>query len=303
MDSLSRALQRWSVASLICNMLIVVTGGLVRTTASGLGCPSWPECEPGSYVPQPELGVHGYIEFGNRLMTFVLIGVAAVMAWQAWRARRQGIGSRRLLPRSLLVGVGIIAQAVIGGILIRVQLNPWVVGVHLIVSVALIVVCTVMVRDAHATAAQGPTQPRHVLLSRVIFGLSMAIIYLGTVVTGAGPHSGDEAAIRNGFFLTEVARVHSLTMWLTLALTVVLAAITRTHPRLRRAAFVVLAVAAVQGVIGYTQYFTHLPIALVIAHLLGTTVFTVAVTHLWQTGETAQVSSGSSAAAMNTTAR
>lgn len=296
-------LRRWALASLIANMVIVLTGALVRLTKSGLGCPTWPQCFPESYVPVPEAGWHGAIEFGNRLLTFVLAAIAVGMALAAWRARNDGRPRRTLRVVSILVGLGIIAQAVVGGFSVLLDLNPWVVGVHMVVSVGLIVLCTVLVHEAYDLVPQ-PVPGRLVRLVRLVFGLALLMMYLGTVVTGAGPHSGDGGAQRNGFGLTEVARVHSLTMWAMIGLTVLLWYWSRQYARLHHATLGVLAVAAFQGVIGYAQYLTHLPLALVMAHMLGTTLFTVAVSHLLLSVTPAgQVSSGSSAAAMNTTAR
>ncbi len=299
-----RSLRRWAVASLAANMLIVVSGALVRLTKSGLGCPTWPECEPGSYVPRPELGIHGAIEFGNRLVTFVLIAVAIGMALAAWRARDASGQPRRLLRTlSIVVGLGIVAQAIIGGLSVWSQLNPWVVGLHMVASVALIVLCTRMVHEAFDLQPV-PVSDLLGWLVRAIFALSLMMMYLGTIVTGAGPHSGDGGAARNGFALSEVARMHSVAMWLTLGLTVVAAVMAGEGSRLRRAAYGVLGVSALQAAIGYAQYFNALPMGLVLAHLLGTTLFTVAVSHLFfSVTAGGQPSKGSSAAAMKTTAR
>ncbi len=298
-----RWLRRWALASLIANMGIVITGGLVRLTASGLGCNTWPQCEPGSYVPRPEAGIHSYIEFGNRLLTFVLAAIAIGMALAAWRARRNGQPRRRLRVLSIGVGLGIILQAVVGGVSVWLQLNPWVVGLHMVLSVALIVSCTLMVHDAY-DLEPSPAPARTLWLARAIFGLSMLLIYLGTVVTGAGPHSGDGGAERNGLELTAIARWHSLTMWLTLVLLAALVATSRHQPRVLRASLGVVAVAVLQGLIGYIQYFTALPMLLVLGHLAGTVLYTVAVTHL-VLGVRAedQNRSGSMAAARNTIAR
>lgn len=274
-----RWLRRWAVASLVANMVIVLTGALVRLTASGLGCNTWPQCEPGSYVPHPEAGIHSYIEFGNRLLTFVLAGIAIGMALAAWRARRDGQPRRRLRVLSIAVGLGIVLQAVVGGISVWLQLNPWVVGLHMVLSVALIVICTVMVHDAY-DLEPSPAPARISWLVGGVFGLSMLVIYLGTVVSGAGPHSGDGGAERNGLNLEGIARAHSLAMWATLALLAVLLVAARNQPRVRRAAVGVAAVSALQGVVGYVQYFTALPMLVVLGHVLGTVLFTVAVTHL-----------------------
>ncbi|MFZ1412695.1 MAG: COX15/CtaA family protein [Micropruina sp.] len=311
MDVLSspRALRRWSAASLIANMLIVVTGALVRLTKSGLGCPTWPKCDETSFVPSPGAAWHSYVEFGNRLLTFVLVAIAVGTALSAWRTRRDGKPLRLLRWLSIAVGLGIVLQAVVGGISVLMQLDPWVVGLHLVLSVALIVVCTVMVHQAYELTP-APTPPLIRRLVWATFGMAMLMMYLGTIVTGAGPHSGDGGVQRNGFDVTEVARVHSIAMWTTLALVAGVTFLSRGLPRIRRAGFQVLAIAVLQGLIGYAQYLTGLPTALVLAHVIGTTLFTVAVAHLWLVGGFAsrpvpddQNISGSSAAAMNTMAK
>lgn len=198
MTRATRSLRGWALASLIANMVIIWTGALVRLTKSGLGCPTWPQCEPGSYVPLPESGLHGAIEFGNRLLTFVLAAIALGMAFAAWRAWKQRRAPLRLFELSIGVGLGIIAQAVIGGVSVRTQLDPWVVGLHMVASVALILICLEMVRitfGSRPVAASG----RVYALARLVFLLGMVVIALGVVVTGSGPHSGDGAAARNGF--------------------------------------------------------------------------------------------------------
>jgi len=142
------ALRRWAVASLLGNMGIVVTGGLVRVTGSGLGCPTWPQCTPGSYVPHAAADVHAFIEFGNRMLTFVLVVIAIGTFLAAWRARDEAGRPRRLVRGlALAAALGIPAQAVIGGVSVLTGLNPWVVGLHLVPSVALIVLCVVLVHE------------------------------------------------------------------------------------------------------------------------------------------------------------
>ena len=302
-----QTLRRWAVANLVGNMVIVWTGALVRLTDSGLGCSTWPQCDPGSYVPHPEAPFHAFIEFGNRLLTFVLIVIALGTFLAARRAVRAG-RQRPLVARlAFAVGLGIIGQAVVGGISVLTQLNPWVVGLHMVLSVGLIVVCTRIVHEAFDLAATPvPTLPW--ALAQLVFWASLVMMYLGTVTSGSGPHAGDGAATRNGFNLADVARVHSLTMWFTVAATVVLVVVARTLPRLRRSALAVLGVAVLQGTIGYTQYLLHLPEALVLAHMVGTTLYTVAIAHLWfgvrrRATPAVQNTSGSTAAARNTTAR
>ncbi len=271
-----RSLRRWAVANLVANMVIVWTGALVRLTKSGLGCSTWPECDAGSYVPQPEAEWHAFIEFGNRTLTFVLIIIALGTAITAFRTVRE----RRIRVLTIVIGLGIGFQGVIGGITVLTELNPWVVGLHMVLSVGLIVACVTVVHDAFEL--RPVAVPRRLWLpAQAVFWLSLAMMYLGTVVTGAGPHSGDGAAQRNGFDLSEVARLHSVTMWITLAITLWLAYAARGVRRLQRAALLVIGTAVLQAIIGYTQYFNHLPMGVVFAHMIGTTLYTVAISHLW----------------------
>ena len=134
-----KPIKRWAPASLAANVGIIWTGALVRLTKSGLGCPTWPQCNAGSYVPVPESGVHGVIEFTNRTLTFVLVALSIGLFLAALRAVRDGRRPRRLVPLTITIGLGIIAQAVIGGICVLTQLNPWVVGLHMVASVVLII--------------------------------------------------------------------------------------------------------------------------------------------------------------------
>ncbi|MGV8908907.1 MAG: COX15/CtaA family protein [Propionicimonas sp.] len=275
------ALRRWTLGSLIANVAIVVTGGLVRVTSSGLGCSTWPQCEPGSYVPHPDAGIHAYIEFGNRLLTFALVIVAIGTLVAAWKAR-DAAGRPRPLLRGLAIGVigGILAQAVIGGVSVLVQLNPWVVGAHLLPSIALIGACVLLVHEAYDQPAVAVTVPiRRLVLA--VAGLGLVAMLLGVVVTGAGPNSGDGAASRNGLDLVAAARAHSLAVWLVVVLTVLLVVWVRAHPAARRAAVLVLVVELFQGAVGYAQYFSSLPPWLVTLHMLGTALFTAALANLW----------------------
>lgn len=275
------ALKRWTLASLVSNMGLIVTGGLVRVTQSGLGCSTWPQCEPGSYVPHPEAGAHAFIEFGNRLLTFVLVAVAIGTLVAAWRARdSRGRPRKRLRVLALCAAAGIPAQAVIGGFSVLTGLNPWVVGAHLLPSIALIVVSVAMLHEAHALT---PDVRASILARRValgVFVLGMVAMVLGAVVTGAGPNSGDGGAARNGLNLEVVARVHSLSVWALIAGTVVLLVLARGTVKTWRAAIVVVVVEIMQGIIGYAQYFLSLPPWLVVAHMSGTALFTAAVSHL-----------------------
>lgn len=296
-----RALRTWLIASLICNMGIIVTGAVVRVTGSGLGCPTWPQCHEGSYVPHGAYGVHEYIEFGNRLLTFVLIIAALGAFLAAWRNR--GLNSK-LWWLTLGIGIGIPLQGVIGGITVLTRLNPYVVALHLLLSVALVVLCTWSVMLARGAARDAVGMPGR-FFAIATFVAAMVCIWLGTIVTGAGPHACDLDAVRNGLEIESVARIHALSAWATTIGSVVCVVWFRRsrHAHATRAAWALLATCLLQGVIGYVQYFLGLPVVVVVAHLLGLTLVTVAAAWLLFSNSRDQVSSGSIAMARNSSAR
>lgn len=283
-----RLVRRLALASIVANIAIVVTGGAVRLTASGLGCPTWPRCTEASFVTTPENGLHGYIEFGNRMLTFVLgaVALATLLAALAVRPKRRDLS---LLALALALFLGIPAQAVIGGITVLTALNPWVVMLHFLCSMALIALATVLHhRTAHWTGAGlGRAGLRvHPLLRRLalgVVGVLAVVLYLGTVVTGSGPHAGDADARRTGLDPALVSQLHAdgvlLLIGLSVALLVALHA-TAAPADVRRAAAVLVGVELAQGVVGYTQYFTGLPVALVNLHLLGAGLLVVAAVRL-----------------------
>jgi heme a synthase len=281
-----------ALASLVSQILIVVTGGAVRLTASGLGCPEWPRCTAESMVNTPEMGMHGVIEFGNRLLTFVLTAIAIAMLVSLWNLRRT---RRDLFIPAVVLLAGIPAQAVVGGITVLTQLNPWVVGWHFIISMILIVVATVLVNRARLTAAEtgADTEPRAAPLLRQLLvaaaGLVAAAVLLGVVVTGSGPHAGDLGAARNNLNPDLMTRIHAAPVYL-LVLTVVVLVVAAYRLRVARrlrAALVLLAVAVLaQGAVGYLQHFLHLPVALVALHMLGASLLTAATAHAVYVGFT-----------------
>jgi cytochrome c oxidase assembly protein subunit 15 len=264
---------RWlrpaAVASLLGNIAIVLTGGVVRLTGSGLGCPTWPRCTDESFVPHGALGIHGAIEFGNRMVTFLLAAIAIATFLVALRSGRSS-----LVKLSVVLGLGVPAQAVIGGITVLTDLNPWIVAFHLLVSLAMIGVAVTLLRrvDEGDGPAVPTVPPALVQLARLTFVVGWVVLYLGTVVTGSGPHAGDLAAPRNGLDPRSVSQLHTDAVFLLLGLTVALVLALRAvsaPQRAQRAALVLLAVELAQGVVGFVQYFTDLPIALVAIHLLG----------------------------------
>ncbi|MGY1732488.1 heme A synthase [Geodermatophilus sp. SYSU D01045] len=270
---------RLALANVVANGAIVVTGGVVRLTGSGLGCPTWPRCTDDSFVTTPEMAGHGLIEFGNRLLTFVLTAVAVAVLVAVWRSPR-----RDLRPLAVLTFLGIPVQAAIGGVTVLTGLNPWTVAVHFLVSTLLVAVSTVLWLRSREPGVGQPVVRRPIaLLAGGIAAVTAVVLALGTVVTGSGPHSGDldDAGVptgdRMGFDPETVSRLHAdavfLLVGLTIALLVALYA-TDAPGRVRRAARDVLVVQLLQGVVGFVQYFTHLPVVLVLLHMLGAVLVT-----------------------------
>ncbi len=275
---------RWmrpaAVASLVVNVLIVVTGGVVRLTGSGLGCPTWPRCTDQSFVPHRALGIHSAIEFGNRMLTFVVAAVAIATLVIAWRYGRRAV--RRL---AFLLALGVPAQAVIGGITVLTDLNPWIVSFHLLVSLAMVGLSVTLIR--RLDEGDGPAVPLVpggvVWLTRAVFAAGWAVLYVGTVVTGSGPHAGDVDAPRNGLDPRSLTQLHTDLVFLLVGLTVAAVLVLRTAgapTTVRRAAAVLLAVELAQGLVGFVQYFTDLPVVLVAVHLLGASLLSAAMTWL-----------------------
>ena len=273
-------ISRLALANVVANGAIVVTGGVVRLTGSGLGCPTWPRCTEESFVTTPEMAGHGLIEFGNRLLTFVLTAVAIATLVAVWRSVR-----RDLRPLAVLTFLGIPVQAAIGGVTVLTGLNPWTVAVHFLVSIVLVALSTVLwLRSREPGVGQPLVRRPLVLLVGGIAAVTAAVLVLGTLVTGSGPHSGDVDADdvptgdRMGFDPETVSQVHAdavfLLVGLTIALLVALYA-TDAPGRMRRAARDLLVVQLLQGVVGFVQYFTHLPVALVLLHMLGAVLTTV----------------------------
>lgn len=268
---------RWAWASLIANATLVLTGGLVRLTASGLGCPTWPKCTDDSFVPHRALGINGVIEFGNRMLTYVLIAIAIGTFFAIWRWAGANRSMRWLV---ILMGLGIPLQGVIGGITVLTDLNPWIVSLHLLLSMALIAAAVLLVMQIRGTAAE-PVDVTQAWLVRVTYVVLWAVVYLGTIVTGSGPHAGAADAPRNGLDPADISQLHADAVFLLVGLTFACWLVLRgSAPVAARAALVVLVVELAQGLIGYVQYATGLPIALVAAHLVGAAVLIAAGTHL-----------------------
>ncbi|MEV0718448.1 COX15/CtaA family protein [Asanoa sp. NPDC050611] len=282
-------IRRLALANIIANVAIVVTGGAVRLTGSGLGCPTWPRCTDASYTPTGEMGIHGVIEFSNRMLGWVvgLVAFAVLVAAFLHFRRTRTARTRGLMLLALGVFLGIPAQGVVGGITVLTDLNPWVVGLHFLASIGVLVASYALWRrtiDGKATRTVVPGPLRQ--LVQVLTAVSLAVVVLGVIVTGSGPHAGDVDAHRTGLDPETIAQVHADVVFLLLGLTLAVwfAARATASPRTARAALVLLAIELSQGVIGFVQYFTGLPEILVGLHMLGATVVWLAtLSVLWST--------------------
>jgi heme a synthase len=258
--------RRWGWTSVIVNIGIVVTGGLVRLTGSGLGCPTWPSCTDESYVPHSALGYHGAIEFGNRMLGFVVAAVAICTWLVVMRYRPRRTDLRRLATAAAL---GVPLQAVIGGVSVLTGLNPWIVSAHFLVSPIIITLTVAMMRRSR-TSPYPHTPPVVRALATASVVCVWLTVALGTVVTGAGPHSGDPETGRNGFDPEIISQLHSDSVFALLGVSIALVIATRvtaTSRTLRKLAAWLLAVELLQGAVGFTQYFTGLPWGLVLVHM------------------------------------
>jgi heme a synthase len=274
-----RIVQRAAMAALVMMVVIVVTGGAVRLTGSGLGCPTWPKCTDDSLTATREMGLHGVIEFGNRLLTYVL---CAAVGWAIIAARSQKPWRRSLTRLGWAQFWLVMGNAVLGGIVVLVGLNPYTVAAHFLLSTALIAVATVMWQrsregDAPPKPLVGKAVQQLVWAMVVVTGLLIAV---GTVVTGAGPHAGDSSDVpRMDVNWEDVTRLHAVLAWvvvsLTFALWFVLKAVDAPRGPLNRTRDLFLILMA-QGAIGYVQYFTDLPEVLVGAHMLGSCLVWIA---------------------------
>jgi cytochrome c oxidase assembly protein subunit 15 len=271
------------LANVVAQGVLVVTGGAVRLTGSGLGCSTWPQCEPGSFTPalHEATSIHPFIEFGNRTLTGFLVVIALTVAVLVCSDRSRSRSFRLL---GLAPVLGVVAQAVIGGVTVLFHLNPAVVGIHLLVSLALVAVSTVLV--VRERAGDGPAlpvvAPRLISIARLLTFVAVAVLALGVVVTGSGPHGGDDkVAYRFAVDPVLIARAHAGVVWLfVVVLAVVLVGLYRAAApgTTRRAGLWLLAVTLLQGVIGYVQYFTGLPVVLVGMHMLGAVLLTASLT-------------------------
>lgn len=266
-------LKAYAWASLASQILIVVTGGLVRLTGSGLGCPTWPKCTDESFVSVPEMGIHGLIEFGNRLLTFVLViiaGLTFIVIRRTIKSERFGL----TWPAVLLI-LGIIAQALLGGVTVLTGLNSWVVGAHFLVSGVLISIASILVWRVYSPR-HDPISYTSVLLAWPIFVVGWVTVIVGVVVTGAGPHAGDAATPRNGLDLETWQHYHSWPAYIMTALVLVSLVLAWRSVTISPAANpavkslgILLIVSILQGVLGVVQANLGVPALLAGVHVLG----------------------------------
>lgn len=275
-----RVVRQAAFIALAMMVVIVITGGAVRLTGSGLGCPTWPKCTEDSLTTTREMGLHGVIEFGNRMLTYVLCAAVgwAIITARAVKPRRRSLTRLGWAQFWLVMG-----NALLGGIVVLVGLNPYTVSAHFLLSTALIAVATVMWQRTR----EGDEAPRP-LVGRAIQQLVWAmvvvsglLIAVGTVVTGAGPHAGDSSEVpRMPLDWESVSKAHAVLAWIVVALTFalwfVLKAVDAPKGPLHRTRDLFLILLA-QGVIGYVQYLTDLPEVLVGLHMFGSCLVWIAV--------------------------
>ena len=268
--------------SLVSQILIVVTGGAVRLTGSGLGCPTWPKCTDDSLVNVPAQGYHGIIEFTNRTLTGVLVIISLLTLITVWRlAREARIG--KLWP-AIAILLGIFVQAVVGGITVHMKLNPWIVGLHFAISALLIISATILLWRIYDNRHQ-PVPYRAFMIAPWLYALGLLTVLFGVLVTGAGPHAGDVVSARNGFDLEVIEHFHSYPAYVTLALAVIVLFLLRRakldNPLPQKISGYLVATLIYQAIIGVVQSRLGVPPLLVGLHVLGASLLISLLTFQW----------------------
>jgi cytochrome c oxidase assembly protein subunit 15 len=264
---------------------LVVTGGAVRLTGSGLGCPTWPECTGGSIKPvvhQAQGQLHAWIEFGNRLIAWLILILALAALIYIVRNLKERSDYKRLRLLAILQIAGFLGQVVLGGITVLTKLNPITVSAHFVLTIPLIAGALAL-RHRILDKPMVSVLPTTALLAKIVIALTFIVLLLGTVVTGTGPHAGDINAKRYNFDPRMVSWIHADTVILLIGITVALFFVVRVSEttlvkrELGRLVAIFLIVSLSQGAIGYIQYFTGLPELIVGAHLLGATLVWISV--------------------------
>ena len=275
----ARALSPLSRALLISQAAIVVTGGAVRLTGSGLGCPTWPECTPGSYFPvenQVEGVFHSWIEFGNRLLTFVLVLFALATVIAVVRSGRKDL---RILAAGQFLGI--FGQGVLGGITVLTNLNPLTVAAHFLLSIILIAGATSLYSRRKRASVKTQVSAGLNRYSKFHILWAALVIALGTIVTAVGPHAGDRDVPRLDLKIQEITRMHSISVYVLILFSIAyymrkdISALTKRRLR------IFLGISLAQGVLGYIQYFLGVPELLVGLHILGSTLVWIAAWQIW----------------------
>ena len=272
--------RRISLANLIAQSGIIVTGAIVRLTGSGLGCPTWPDCAPGSLIPvagQVE-GFHKYIEFGNRTLTFLVLAISiALFVFTLLNEKRN------IIVWSFLPLIGTLLQAVLGGITVLTGLHPSTVMAHFLLSIILVGI-SVKIYDYFNNQRTLKALPKIVdKYVKVVTLVGLAVIILGTITTGSGPHSGDEIAARFNLDIRVIAWLHADSVLLFVGLVVGLLVISRINPeskQIYKITRILFIICLVQGFIGYVQWFNGLPWILVSFHVIGAVITWIAITNL-----------------------
>lgn len=273
-DLASKVLVPLTGVLLFLQGVLIVTGGAVRLTGSGLGCPTWPECTPGSYIPvahQAEPVLNVWIEFGNRLLGIILGFITLLVVIAVLKGKRKDL---RILAFGQLLGV--IAQGILGGITVRTDLHPSFVAPHFLLSIILIPGATSLYSRRHAPAVFVESSPLTNKISLAHITTAFFVIVLGTIVTGSGPHAGDAQAERLDFDIQTVSWIHADAVILLLGITFGFYVAQGTSTQTKKAIKIFAIIALAQGGIGYIQYFTGVPEILVAAHILGATLVWIA---------------------------
>jgi cytochrome c oxidase assembly protein subunit 15 len=288
-------MRRLALAGVIADTVIMSTGAAVRLSASGLGCPDWPQCSTADVVASKNAGqtlLNTWIEFGNRLLNFPLVIIAALIFIAAWRFRPDGRRRRDLVWLGAAQPLGVVAQAVIGGIVVLTKLSPATVSVHFLVSAAVVAAAVALhmrcaaIADTSLVPGTTPIRRDLRVISAALVAVTCLMLAAGTVVTGTGPLAGDAGVPRYPLPLEGVTQFHADIGWLLAGLSIALVLVLRLSaapPRAVRAGWIVLAALGSQGVIGYIQYFTHLPAGLVWVHVTGSVLVWIAVLRLYFT--------------------
>ena len=282
------SMRRLALAGVIADTMIMSTGAAVRLSASGLGCPDWPRCSAADIVASKNAGqtlLNTWIEFGNRLLNIPLVVIAGLIFIAAWRYRPDGRRRRDLVWLAAAQPLGVVAQAVIGGIVVLTKLNPAAVSVHFLVSASIVAAAVALhVRCTEGGAVGPPVRRDLQLISAALVAVTGLMLAAGTVVTGTGPLAGHADTPRYKLPLEGVTQLHADIGWLLAGLSVALVLglrLSGAPPRAVRAGWIMLATLGAQGVIGYTQYFTHLPAGLVWVHVTGSVLVWIAVLRLF----------------------